>query len=96
VLHVVRRGYSAQDKPGERYHVYVIDCGAYVDLIHIKYEPLGVLPRANDGGYTDVPSEDLRGLGRAILDLDEFHASAHAPEEGKAMLTTGMASQQQR
>jgi hypothetical protein len=40
-----------------------------------------------------VPSEDLRALRRAILDLDEFHASANAPEEGTAMLTTGMASQ---
>jgi len=43
VLHVVRRGYSAQDEPGERYDVYVIDYGAYVDLIHTKYEPLGLL-----------------------------------------------------
>jgi hypothetical protein len=85
VLHVVRRGYSAQDEPGERYDVYVIDYGAYVDLIHTKYEPLGVLPFAEDGAYTDVPAEDLRALRRAILDLDEFHASADAPEEGTAM-----------
>lgn len=34
VLHVVRRGYSAQDQPGERFDVWVIDYGAYVDLIH--------------------------------------------------------------
>jgi hypothetical protein len=94
VLHVVRRGYSAQDEPGERYDVYVIDYGAYVDLIHTKYEPLGVLPFAEDGGYTDVPSEDLRALRRAILDLDEFHASAESSEEGTAMLTTSKASQQ--
>jgi hypothetical protein len=94
VLHVVRRGYSAQDEPGERYDVYVIDYGAYVDLIHTKYEPLGVLPFSDDGGYTDVPSEDLRALRRAILDLDEFHASADGSEEGKATLMTGMASQQ--
>jgi hypothetical protein len=94
VLHVVRRGYSAQDEPGERYDVYVIDYGAYVDLIHTKYEPLGVLPFAEDGGYTDVPSEDLRALRRAILDLDEFHASADGSEEGTATLTTDMASQQ--
>jgi hypothetical protein len=94
VLHVVRRGYSAQDEPGERYDVYVIDYGAYVDLIHTKYEPLGVLPFAEDGGYTDVPSEDLRALRRAILDLDEFHASADGSEEDTAMLTTRMASQQ--
>ena len=40
VLHLVRRGYSAQDEPGERYDVWVIDYGAYVDLIHTKSEPL--------------------------------------------------------
>jgi hypothetical protein len=27
LLHVVRRGYSAQDEPGERYDAYVIDYG---------------------------------------------------------------------
>jgi hypothetical protein len=53
-----------------------------------------VLSFSDDGGYTDVPSEDLRALRRAILDLDEFHASADDSEEGKATLTTGIASQQ--
>jgi hypothetical protein len=77
VLHVVRRGYSAQDEPGERYDVYVIDYGAYVDLIHTKFEPLGVLAFDEDGGYTEVPSQDLRALRRAILDLDEFHALSY-------------------
>jgi hypothetical protein len=74
VLHVVRRGYSAQDEPGERYDVYVIDYGAYVDLIHTKYEPQGTLPLDGEGEYVDVdvPSQDLRALRRAILDLDEF------------------------
>lgn len=78
VLHAVRRGYSAQDEPGERYDVYVIDYGAYVDLIHTKSEPLGTLPLDDvadadaDGGYVDVPTQDLRAIRRAILDLDEF------------------------
>jgi len=53
-----------------------------------------VLPFAEDGGYTDVPSEDLRALRRAILDLDESRRLADGSEEGKATLTTGMASQQ--
>src|SRR5438876_6963896 len=73
VLHVVRRGYSAQDEPGERYDVYTIDYGAYVDLIHTKYEPKGVLPIGDDdGAWVEVPAQDLRALRRAILDLDEF------------------------
>jgi hypothetical protein len=76
---LIRRGYSAQDEPGERYDVYVIDYGAYVDLIHTKYAPQGILPLGEsdeqdegDGGYVDVPTQDLRAIRRAILDLDEF------------------------
>lgn len=72
VLHLVRRGYSAQDEPGERYDVYLIDYGAYVDLIRTKNEPLGILPTDEGEGYVDVPTQDLRALRRAILDLDEF------------------------
>lgn len=76
VLHVVRRGYSAQDEPGERYDVYVIDYGAYVDLMQTKYAPQGVLlVEESQGHYVDdvnVPTQDLRAIRRAILDLDEF------------------------
>ncbi|MBB6343755.1 hypothetical protein ACWGH8_32365 [Nonomuraea muscovyensis] len=70
VLHIVRRGYSEQDEPGEHYDVYVIDYGAYVDLIHTKYEPQGMLPLDefgdddpdDDGGYVEVPTQDLRAI----------------------------------
>jgi hypothetical protein len=75
VLHLVRRGYSAQEEPGERYDVYVIDYGAYVDLIHTQYAPQGILPRGTDvdgGGFVDVPTQDLRAIRRAVLDLDAF------------------------
>jgi hypothetical protein len=81
VLHVVRRGYSAQDTPGERYDVWVIDYGAYVDLLQTKSQPQGLLPlEGNDGsvdGYVnlDVPVQDLRSIRRAILHLREFEAS---------------------
>jgi PAS domain-containing protein len=77
VIHVVRRGYSAQDEPGERYNVYVIDFGAYVDLIQTKSAPQGVLPLDADDGtesFTEVPTQDLRALRRAILNLNDFHA----------------------
>ena len=75
VLHVVRKGYSAQDEPGERYDVYVIDYGAYVDLIHTASAPLGTLlseAPSDEGGYVEVPTQDLRAIRRSILDLDEF------------------------
>src|SRR5450755_1106797 len=77
VLHVVRKGYSAQDEPGERYDVYVIDYGAYVDLIHTQYEPQGTLLADTEGVYVEVPTQDLRAIRRSILNLDEFSA-AHA------------------
>jgi hypothetical protein len=53
--------------------------GAYVDLIHTKTEPLGTLPLdledGSEGAYVDVPTQDLRAIRRAILDLDEFTAA---------------------
>lgn len=75
VLHVVRRGYSAQDEPGERFDVWVIDYGAYVDLISTKYEPRGLLSVGSDDqlDWVAVPTQDLRAIRRAILDLDRFH-----------------------
>lgn len=77
ILHLVRRGYSAQDQPGERFDVWVIDYGAYVDLINTVNAPQGLLPfDGEDGteGYVDVevPTQDLRAIRRAILDLREF------------------------
>jgi len=87
VLHVVRKGYSAQDEPGERYDVYVIDYGAYVDLIHTKSEPLGVISfdgidNDNGGGYVEVPTQDLRAIRRAVLDLEEFSRLQRSPSDG--------------
>jgi hypothetical protein len=83
VLHLVRRGYSAQDSPGERYDVYLIDFGAYVDLINTQAAPqeLSLLDVAYDdaaeplerSGSVDVPVQDLRALRRAILDLEAFY-----------------------
>ena len=79
MLHVVRRGYSAQDEPGERYDVWVVDYGAYVDLMHTSYEPKGLLPNGGHAAapgestaWEDVPTQDLRAVRRAILDLDAY------------------------
>lgn len=79
VLHVVRRGYSAQDRPGERFDVWSIDYGAYVDLIHTSRFPQGALTfEDEDGGSVyfdvDVPTQDLRAIRRAILDLAVFRS----------------------
>lgn len=78
VLHIVRRGYSAQDDPGQRYEVWVIDYGAYVDLLQTQSAPEGALPlETADGGVqfadVDVPLQDLRAIRRAVLDPDELN-----------------------
>ncbi|MEC3891832.1 ORC-CDC6 family AAA ATPase [Nocardiopsis sp. LDBS1602] len=80
VLHIIRRGYSAQDKPGERYDIWGIDYGAYVDLLKTNSAPLGMLPFEDLEGESsyiniDVPLQDHRAIRRAILDLDEFNIS---------------------
>lgn len=87
VLHIVRRGYSAQDQPGTRYDVWSLDYGAYVDLLSTKYAPLGLLPIGIDeGDYADVdvPAQDLRAIRRAILDIGEFYSeqSIQVPLDG--------------
>lgn len=74
VLHILRRGYSAQDEPGERYIVYSIDYGAYVDLVQTQYAPLGLFSIGDEEEYADVPPHDLRSLRRTILDLRAFNA----------------------
>ncbi|MFD8233030.1 hypothetical protein ACWC24_36705 [Streptomyces sp. NPDC001443] len=79
VLHIIRHGYSAQDQPGERFDIWGIDYGAYVDLIHTQSAPLGALPISDEGdeGYVDVdvPMQDHRAIRRAVLDLQQFYAS---------------------
>ena len=86
VLHLVRRGYSAQDQPGERYDVYLIDFGAYVDLINTQNSPQDLAlfdaeaietnDDSEDGGASvEVPEQDLRALRRAVLNLDDFYAA---------------------
>lgn len=85
VLHIVRRGYSAQDDPGERYDVWVIDYGAYVGLLQTQAAPQGALPFEDEDGAAhffdvDVPLQDLRAIRRAILDPDEFSTIGVSPE----------------
>jgi hypothetical protein len=80
ILHIVRRGYSAQDLPGERFDVWVIDYGAYVDLIATVNAPKGLLPiEFTDVEVIDsdveVPIQDFRAIRRAILDLDKFRGT---------------------
>lgn len=54
--------------------MWIIDYGAYVDLISTRHAPLGLLPASEDdtGGHVEVPALDLRAIRRAILDLEAY------------------------
>lgn len=66
LLHVLKRNISSHDAPGERFDVYKIDYGCYVDLINTTKAPEGLFI-ANDDEFVEVPKDDYRSIRRAIL-----------------------------
>jgi hypothetical protein len=81
VLHLIKRGMSAQDQPGIRYYAYKVDYGAYVELITTDRAPRGLL--ALDEGtdqFIDVPPDDYRAIRRTILDIEKFEAGPVLPD----------------
>ncbi|CAN5143547.1 hypothetical protein BH10PSE12_BH10PSE12_16600 [soil metagenome] len=67
LLHVLKKNVSSNDEPGERYDVYKIDYGCYVDLINTTKAPEGLI-QEDDGIFHEVPRDDYRSIRRAILD----------------------------
>lgn len=69
VLHHMQRGYADKDNPGQRYNIYAIDYGAYVDLIGTAKQPELDLTDGREG-LADfiVPFDDKRSIRRIILD----------------------------
>lgn len=78
VLHLLRKGMSAQDSPGKRFNVYGIDYGCYVDLINTVKAPKGILDLGESSPelIAAVPKTDLRSIRRCILDLSVFYSQA--------------------
>lgn len=76
VLHLLRRGIAARDRPGVRFNGWGLDYGCYVDLVNTVKAPQGLFTVESDDGdaFVDVPSDDYRSIRRAILDLDTFEA----------------------
>ena len=74
-LHILNRNRSAAHRPGERFIVYKVDYGLYVDLISTDKYPVGLLIQneLNDRVEFDVPADDARSYRRAILDLEKFY-----------------------
>lgn len=75
VLHLLRKGMSAKDDPGQRFNVYGIDYGCYVDLINTAKAPKGMLD-FGDGHHeslVSVPKTDFRSIRRCVLNLPDFY-----------------------
>ncbi|TCJ00805.1 hypothetical protein [Aeromicrobium sp. IC_218] len=75
ILHIIKRGWSGKDNPGERYDVLQIDYGCYVHLLGTNAAPQSLLGGDDEDefsavvGDVEVPDEDYRAIRRAILDL---------------------------
>lgn len=84
ILHIIKRGWSGKDKPGERYDVLQIDYGCYVHLLGTNAAPQSLLGGDDDEefsavvGEVEVPDEDYRAIRRAILDLPTMLADIAA------------------
>lgn len=80
-LHIYSRSMSAAHRPGERFVVYKLDYGCYIDLVNTDKFPDSLLVEgdaaatANDNVIFEVPDDDARSYRRSILDLDEFYKS---------------------
>jgi hypothetical protein len=82
VLHVIKRSVSSHDRPGERYDVYALDFGCYVELVTTTKAPQGLFEAEAEefAGFVEVPADDYRSVRRAILDLSEF-ARTESPQQ---------------
>lgn len=74
-LHILSRTMSAAHRPGERFFVYKLDYGCYVDLVNTDKFPDGLLLSGLPEMFVDfdVPVDDGRSYRRAILDLEHFY-----------------------
>ncbi|MCA3718997.1 MAG: hypothetical protein IM674_12170 [Brevundimonas sp.] len=81
LLHVLKRNISSHDEPGQRFDVYKIDYGCYVDLINTSKAPEGLFV-ANDDEVIEVPRDDYRSIRRAILRDEDLEPAAR--EHGAA------------
>lgn len=77
ILHIIKQNVSGKDRAGERFDVYAIDYGCYVDLMNTKNNPMGLFQEddADDAEYVQVPKDDYRSIRRAVLELNQYPAS---------------------
>jgi hypothetical protein len=88
VLHILKRNISTPDEIGERYHVYKLDYGCYVNLMSTGGAPGGLmqLDERNEDGrarFVEVPPDDYRAIRRAILRVEQFYGQYGEPSPGR-------------
>ncbi len=77
VLHLMQRGYADKDNPGNRYNIYSLDYGTYVDLLNTSKQPeLGFFEDNNGEEEFVVPFDDKRRIRRIILTEQVLSPSA--------------------
>jgi hypothetical protein len=87
VVHVIKRRVSSNDRPGERFDVFKLDYGCYVDVIGTASAPKGLFEADTDEGentMVDVPKDDYRSIRRAILDFEEFSKASSKRSDAAA------------
>lgn len=82
LIHLISRGYSDKENPGQRYNIYALDYGTYVDLKRTKSEPddFELEPASTEGEDLNeeqreeriVPFADKRSIRRVILHPSTF------------------------
>ena len=86
ILHVIKRGYSSKDDPGERFDVLQIDFGCYVSFLQTQNAPESLLGGVNDDVALEaffspapsVPEDDYRAIRSSVLDLPKVLESLSA------------------
>ncbi|MCA5893289.1 hypothetical protein LEP48_07940 [Isoptericola sp. NEAU-Y5] len=76
LIHLISRGYSDKENPGQRYNIYALDYGTYVDLKRTKAEPTDFEIEEEDDTPSPrdriVPFADKRSIRRVILRSEIF------------------------
>lgn len=67
VLHLINRGYADKDNPGQRYNIYTLDYGTYVDLKNTSKAPQLAFEDYDGSPDMVVPFDDKRSIRRIVL-----------------------------
>jgi hypothetical protein len=78
VLHLVKRGIAAKDRPGVRYDAYALDYGCYVDLLTTSEMPRGFIITDDEESLEVPPDEYGDTIRGSILDMGNFEARDEA------------------